>query len=72
MEDLRNAIGSPIVLVKKIVSNLQGVDLLLDSQNHTCGLGIFLVGADGSFDSGHPLCLCWQLGDDGREKREFV
>ena len=28
MEDLRNALGSPIVLVKKIVSNLQGVDLL--------------------------------------------
>jgi len=27
MEDLRNALGSPIVLVKKIVSNLQGVDL---------------------------------------------
>ncbi len=28
MEDLRNALGSPIVLVKKIVSNLQDVDLV--------------------------------------------
>ena len=28
MEDLRNALGSPIVLIKKIVSNLQGVDLV--------------------------------------------
>lgn len=28
MEDLRNALGSPIVLIKKIVSNLQDVDLV--------------------------------------------
>jgi chromosome segregation ATPase len=28
MEDLRNALGSPIVLVKKIVQNLQDVDLV--------------------------------------------
>jgi len=28
IEDLRNALGSPIVLVKKIVQNLQDVDLL--------------------------------------------
>jgi predicted transcriptional regulator len=28
LEDLRNALGSPIVLVKKIVQNLQDVDLV--------------------------------------------